>query len=81
MPSWCSNIGSTAVCPEDSIRAVEARATGMETRQSAMLRERISCTSSTQNAEGEALPAPPQAELKTLANLTQAIKDLEALCP
>lgn len=66
---------------EDSIRAVEARASGMETRQSAMLCERIKLYLEQLKTQKEKLTGFTEAELKTLANLTQAIKDLEALCP
>lgn len=65
---------------EDSIRAAEARVSGMDTRQSAMLCERIKLYLE-QLKKKEKLSGFTEAELKTLAELTQAIKDLEALCP
>lgn len=65
---------------EDSVRARERRISGMDTRQSAVFCERIKqyveYLKKKQQAQGFS-----DDELKTMASLAQAIKDLEALCP
>lgn len=65
---------------QDSVQAIEARTSGMNTRQSAVFCERIKQYVQylkTKQKQGTFTDD----ELKTMANIAQAIKDLEALCP
>ncbi len=65
---------------DDSLRAMEQRLSGMDARQSAVFCERTKAYIAqlkTKQKQG----AFTDDELKTMANLAQAIKDLEALCP
>lgn len=65
---------------EDAIRAMEARLSGMDTRQIAMLCERLKMYFE-QLRNKQQFTGFSAAEQQTLANLSQALKDLEALCP
>jgi hypothetical protein len=72
-------LGSLEAAAEDSVRAIEQRISGMSPRQSAVLCERI-------KLYVEQLKARKQggftdAELKTMAGMAQAVRDLDALCP
>lgn len=65
---------------QDSVQAIEARISGMNARQSAVFCERIKQYVQylkTKQKQGTFTDD----ELKTMANIAQAIKDLEALCP
>ena len=65
---------------EDAIRAMEARLSGMETRQIAMMCERIRMYAE-QLRNKSKVAGFSASEQQTLTNLSQAVKDLEALCP
>lgn len=65
---------------EDSLRVMEERQSGMNANQSAVFCERIKAYVA-QLKTKKKQAAFTDDELKTMANLAQAIKDLEALCP
>ncbi len=65
---------------ESAIRAEEARVSGMDARQNAMLCERVKMYIEQLRNKSRHVGFSDD-ELKRLANLEQAIKDLEALCP
>jgi len=73
-------LGMQRAAAEDSLRAMEQRISGMDARQSAVFCERIKAYIAqlkTKQKQG----AFTDDEIKTMTNLAQAIKDLEALCP
>jgi hypothetical protein len=65
---------------EDTLRATEMRISGMNARQNGMFCERIKAFIQ-QIKEKQKHVGFSDKELQTLANLDQAVKDLEALCP
>jgi hypothetical protein len=65
---------------ESAIRAEEARVSGMDARQNAMVCERTKMFIEQLRNKQKHVGFSDD-ELKRLANLEQAIKDLEALCP
>jgi hypothetical protein len=65
---------------EDSVRVTEQRISGMDARQSAVFCERIKAYIAQLKSKQNQYPFTDD-EIKTMANLAQAIKDLEALCP
>jgi len=66
---------------EDSVRVTEQRISGMDARQSAVFCERIKAYIAQLKAKQRNEYVFTDDEIKTMANLAQAIKDLEALCP
>lgn len=73
-------LGKQKAAAEDSVRAMEKRISGMDERQSAVFCERIKAYIAQLKTKQKGL-AFTDDELKVMANLAQAIKDLEALCP
>ena len=65
---------------EDSLNAMEQRLSGMDARQAAIFCERIKSYVVQLKTKKKQTPFTDD-ELKTMASLDQAIKDLDALCP
>jgi len=73
-------LGKQKAAADDSLRVMEERLSGMDARQSAVFCERIKAYIAQLKSKQKGYPFTDD-ELKTMANLAQAIKDLEALCP
>lgn len=73
-------LGKQKAAAEDSLRAMEQRISGMDERQGAVFCERIKAYIAQLKTKQKQLVFTDD-ELKTMASLAQAIKDLEALCP
>lgn len=75
------SLGPQKTAAEDSVRAREEGLSGMNGRQSAVFCERIKAYIAQLKARQKNEYAFTDDEIKTMTNLAQAIKDLEALCP